>query len=199
LPSTLTATQICNLALSKLGPGGGYLTDLDTDDTEQAEALRRVYVACRDEVLEAHTWRFAQKRAALDANDDEPEWGYAVQYELPEDCLRVLAIEGLVLPNPTGAAAYVVEGAMLLTDIEEPLNIRYLAQITDTTLFSPTFVAALAARIADEVCEVITKSTTRRERLQIEYRARLMQARRSDQMGRAPQPVPDGSWVDSRQ
>ena len=125
----------------------------------------------------------------------DPIFGNGAQRVLTSPISRALPVPDAVI----GAAAYVVEGAMLLTDIEEPLNIRYLAQITDTTLFSPTFVAALAARIADEVCEVITKSTTRRERLQIEYRARLMQARRSDQMGRAPQPVPDGSWVDSRQ
>lgn len=206
MPQLLSETQICNLALSKLGPGGGYLTDLNSDDSEQAEALRRVYVAVRDEVLEAHPWRFAQARAALSAEADAPEWGYSYQYSLPSDCLKLLAIEGLPLAtsnsptaySPTVSAAYAIEGMTLLTDYVAPLNIRYLKRVTATGLFSPTFVAALAARLADEVCETITKSTTRRQALQAEYQLKLKMARRSDQMGRAPIPAPDGAWVSSR-
>lgn len=198
MPSTLSDTEICNLALGKLGPGGGFLVDLASDDTVQGEALRRVYVGIRDEVLEAHPWTFAQARAALSADVLAPTWGYAYQYTLPAEFLKILAIEGLTNVE-TSSAAYVIEGVKLLSDYVAPLNIRYLARVTNTGLFSPTFVAALSARLADEVCETITKSTTRRQNLQTEYLLKLKLARRSDQMGRAPQRAPDGAWVDSRQ
>lgn len=191
MPSSLTVTEIANLALSKLGPASGYLTDFDSDDSVEAEALRRVYNAVRDEVLESHPWRFAQRRANLAADVEVPAWGYAVSYGLPDDCLRVLAIE-------PGLQPFVVEGEKLLTDATAPLYIRYLARITDTSKFSPTFVAVLAARLADEICEVITKSATRRERLQLEYRAKLMLARKTDNVGRAPVAPPEGAWLDSR-
>lgn len=191
MPSTLTITEIANLALSKLGPGGGYLTDFETDDSEAADALRRVYVAIRDEVLETHPWRFAQRRTNLAADPVAPDWGYAVQYALPEDCLRVLAIE-------PGLQPFIVEGDRLLSDATAPLYIRYLAKITDTSKFSPTFVAALAARLADEICEVITKSTTRREKLQFEYVAKMRTARKIDNFGRAGTPPPEGAWLDAR-
>jgi len=195
MPQQLTDTEIANLALSKLGPGGGYLTSLETDDTEAAEALRRVYVAVRDEVLEAHAWRFARKRDALAADPAPPTWGFALQYTLPSDCLKVLAVKGYAV---NWTSAFEEEDGKLLTDITAPLYIRYLARVTNTGKFSPTFVAALAARLADEVCEVITKSSSKREKLQSEYLAKLKAARRSDNLGAASQPPPDGAWNDGR-
>lgn len=195
MPQLLSATEIANLALSKLGPGGGYLTDLDTDATVAAEALRRVYVGIRDEVLESGSWDFATKRASIAVDVTAPTWGYAYRYALPSDFLRLRAILGFAV---LAGAAYTIEDGYILTDIETPLKIRYIARVTVTTKFSPTFVAALAARLADEVCETITKSTARRERLQLEYRAKLMEARRADGRGRAPTPPPEGSWNDAR-
>ena len=191
MPSTLTETEIANLALAKLGPGGGYVTDLTSDDSVQADALRRAYVPIRDEVVESFPWRFAQSRASLAADTATPAWGYDLQYSLPSDCLRVLAIE-------PGQQPFVVEGDKLLTDATAPLYIRYLARITDTSKFSPVFVAALAARLADEVCEVITKSSTRREKLMLEYRAKMMLAKKVEGYGRAGVPPPEGAWLDSR-
>ena len=195
MPSTLTATEIANLALSKLGPGGGYLTDLETDDSEAAEALRRVYVGIRDEVLEAHGWGFATKRAALAADVAVPDWGYDLQYTLPADCLKVLAVKNASVMD---YQAYAEESGKLLTDLTAPLYIRYLARVTDTSKFSATFISALAARLADEVCETITKSTAKREKLQLEYRVKVMAARKLDNLGKASQPPPDGSWNDAR-
>lgn len=195
MPSTLTSTEIANLALSKLGPGGGYLTDLETDDSVAGEALRRSYVPIRDEVLEAHGWGFATKRAALAADVAVPSWGYDLQYTLPSDCLKVLAV---LNPTLTNVQAYAEEDGKLLTDIAAPLYIRYLARVTDTSKFSGTFVAALSARLADEVCETITKSTTKREKLQREYLGKLILARKLDNLGKASQPPPDGAWNDSR-
>lgn len=196
MPQSLTDTEIANLALSKLGPGGGYLTDLSTDDSVAGDALRRVYVAIRDEVLEAHAWSFAQKRAVLAADVAEPLWGYENQFTLPNDCLKLLAIEGVAVLN---GAAYTIEDDKLLTDIEAPLNVRYLARVTNPGKYSATFVSALAARLADEVCETITKSTSKREGLMREYLLKLKQARRVEGIGRAPAPPPDGSWNDARQ
>lgn len=195
MPSTLTDTEIANLALSKLGPGGGYVVDLSTDDTVAGEALRRVYPAIRDEVLEAHGWGFATKRADLAADTTAPSWGYDARYALPSDCLKILALQS---PTASFVQAYAEEDGFILTDEPAPLYIRYLARVTNPGKFSGSFIAALAARLADEVCEVITKSTTRRQALQVEYRAKLIMARKFDNLGRASQPPPDGRWNDSR-
>ena len=101
--------------------------------------------------------------------------------------------------GPSEEAVIKAAADKLLTDNEAPLNIRYLARVTNPGKYSATFVAALAARLADEVCETITKSTTKREGLMREYLLKLKQARRVDGMGRATQPPADGSWNDARQ
>lgn len=192
MPSTLTTTELANIALSKLGPGGGYITAFETDSSVQAQSARRTYVAIRDEVMEAHPWRFARRRVAAAADDPEvPAWGFALQYTLPNDCLRVLSVEG-------EGVTYEVEDGKLLTDETGPLNIRYLAQVTDTSKFSPTFVAAMTTRWAIEMCPTITKSGTKRQDLWTEYRGLLAQARKTDGFGVVSQPPKDGSWNDSR-
>lgn len=59
----MTKTEICNLALSLLS--ANTATDIDTDTTPQAEAVRRWFAPARDECLASHPWNFATKRARL--------------------------------------------------------------------------------------------------------------------------------------
>lgn len=59
----MTKTEICNLALSLLS--ANTATDIDTDTTPQAEAVRRWFAPARDECLASHPWNFAMKRARL--------------------------------------------------------------------------------------------------------------------------------------
>ena len=191
MASTLTKTQLANLALTKLGPGGGFITDFDTDTTVQAQACRRTFDAICDEVNEAHHWRFARARAALAADTTTPAWGFDNRFPLPSDFLRILAVEG-------ANVAYEVEGAYLLCDDAGPLNIRYLARVTDLSLFTPNFVSAFTTRWAHELSSTIVKSSTRRESLGEEYKEILKLARKTDAMGSASIPAADGDWNNSR-
>ena len=191
MASALSKTQLANLALSKLGPGGGYITDIDSDTSVQAQAARRTFDAVQGEVNEVHPWRFARARAALAADTKAPAWGFATQFILPPDFLRILSVEG-------SNANYEVEGSVLLSDDSGPLNIRYLARVLDTSRFSPTFIAAFTARWAVELCPTITKSTSKRDDLWAEYQEALKQARRTDSMGSASEPAADGDWLNSR-
>jgi hypothetical protein len=59
----MTKTEICNLALSLVS--ANTATDIDTDTTPQAEAVRRWFAPARDEALASHPWNFAMKRAHL--------------------------------------------------------------------------------------------------------------------------------------
>jgi hypothetical protein len=191
MASTLGVTELANLALSKLGPGGGFLTNFMTDTSVQAQCARRTYDAVRDEVNEVHPWRFARTRAALAASPTAPAWGFATQFPLPSDFLRVISLEG-------SNATYEVEGGLLLSDEEGPLNIRYIARVTDVSRFTPNFIAAFTTRWAIEMSSTITKSPTRRSDLWEEYLEVLKQARHTDAIGSATQPAADGDWLNSR-
>lgn len=191
MASVLGPTDICNLALGKLGPATGFLTAFDTDTSVVAQNCRRVFAAMRDEVTEIHPWRFARRRAALAASVTVPAWGYKQQFVLPSDFLRLLATQN------TGDD-YELEGNALLCDDDAPLYIRYLARVTDTSQFSPTFVSALACRIAIEICEPVTKSTTKKQSLMAEYTALLKQAQRVETFGAKSDDPQDGSWLLAR-
>jgi hypothetical protein len=190
MASTWTVTQIANLALSKLGPGSGYLTDLASDTTTAGQALNRTYEMVRDEVLEAHPWNFAVKRAELAADVDTPEWGYDYQYSLPSDCLRFLSMDGEKVD-------YQVEMDKLLVDEEGPLSIRYISRVTDTSKFSPTFVAMLSVRWAFEISSVVDSRVTAAQLWEM-YQRQLAQAKRADAQANQPEALPDGDWLNAR-
>lgn len=192
MPSTLTRTNIVNLALVKLGPGGGFITDYAGDQSVQGTTARLVYEPMRDLVIEAHPWRFARARAQLAADSAAPTWGFEKQYTLPPDFLRLLSIEGAELE-------YEVEGGFLLCNEAGPLNIRYLKRVTDEALFTPSYVTALATRIAAELAPTITQSSSKRTDLLTEFeKVDLPRGQRTDRYGAAASKAKDGSWNDSR-
>jgi len=190
MASTWTVTQIANLALTKLGPGSGYLSDLASDTTIAGQALNRVYEMVRDELVESHPWNFAVKRVELAADVDTPAWGYDYQYTLPADCLRFLSVEGTKVD-------YQNEIDKILCDDEGPLNIRYIYRVTDTSKFSPTFVAALSARWAYEISGIVESRVTPAQLWEM-YERLLGQAKRADAQANPAEEMPDGDWLNAR-
>lgn len=189
-----SVTEIANLALTKLGPGSGYITSFETDTSVAGQAARRTYEAVRDLVLESHAWRFARKRAVLSADATAPEWGYERRFQVPEDFLRPLSIEEF-------EGDFEHEGGFLLCDYaaDEPLNLRYLARVTETGKFSPSFVDALACRWAAELALPVTKSKSARQDLLTEYeKVCLPRARRVEHFGAVSRREPDGDFLNSR-
>jgi hypothetical protein len=190
MASTATVTQIANLALTKLGPGSGYITDLTTDTTVAGQALNRVYEFVRDGVLEAHPWNFAVKRTSIAADVSTPSWGFDYQYSLPADCLRFLSMEG-------SRVGYQIEQDKVLCDDQGPLKIRYISRVTTTSLFSSTFVEALACKWAFEVQGVIEGRATPGQLWEM-YQTALSSAKRADAQSNQPEALPDGDWLDAR-
>jgi len=190
MASTWTVTQIANLALTKLGPGSGYLSDLASDTTIAGQALNRVYEMVRDELLETHPWNFAIKRAELASDVSTPEWGYDYQYSLPADCLRFLSVEGTKVD-------YQIELDKMLSDEEGPLNIRYISRSTDVSKWSPTFVQALSARWAFEISGIIESRVTPNQLWEM-YMMLLSQAKRADAQANPAEEMPDGDWLNAR-
>ena len=163
--------QICNLALGYLGAEPVLSID---EETKTGRCLKLAWDLVRDEVLACHAWNFSTRRAALAVLEEAPEFEWSYQYELPGDCLRVLAAKSEDLEVP-----WVVEGGMLLSNVED-IEIRYLARITATGRFTPGFVAALAARLGAELALTLTESSSRFESLYKLYGARLAQAKKDD-------------------
>lgn len=183
-------TTICNLALAHLGED--QLMSLD-DDSREAQFCKRFYDQTRDEVIQSHAWNFAIRRAVLSRLSEAPPFGWAWQYQLPADCLRILQLNGHDVSRREGR--YEVEGGRLLTNDDE-CAVRYLRRVEDAALFPPLFVEALALKIATRLAKPLTGSTSEVERLLTEYeRITKPLAMRADALEGRPAVRP--AWVES--
>jgi hypothetical protein len=181
---------ICNMALASVGRGA-QITALD-EASQAARARKLRYPYARDAVLRAYDWNFAAKRAALAKNAVAPAFEYANAYDLPADCLLVRSVfDG-------DAAKWVVEGRQILTDMGDPIFVKYTALVSDTTRFDSLFVEALAARIASDIAVQLSESTSRAQGLWQVYQLKLIEARRRDAQEGQPERLPRGDWIDAR-
>ena len=183
-----TKVSICNLALRSVG--AQRITAL-TDANEAARVLNDIYDLIRDEVLTAHPWNFASKRASLVAEDDAPEFDYDTAYALPTDCLRVIRMEET-------DADFKIEAGLLLTD-ESTANILYIAKITDESKFSPFFVTTLAVRLASEIAYPLTNDQNLAVKKYEEYERKIKMAKSIDGQEGSVETIEDSSWIDDRE
>lgn len=181
---------ICNIALGRLGQS--KIMSLD-DASQQARYCNLFYEPTRDEVLRAHPWSFAKKRATLTQLAASPPFGWVNAFELPTDCLRPLQVNEW---EPYEADDnWVVEGNQILTD-DDTVQLLYIAQIADCTMFDPLFVKALSMKLAAEIITALTGSREQGAAFQQEYQNLLAPlARRIDGMeGHEKRKLP---WVNS--
>lgn len=192
--------DIVNRALSKLGEA--HISSLD-DSVKSATLAKSMYDNLRDAEISSHAWHFAKSRQMLPALAEKPSFGWNFQYLLPADNLRVL--EAGPWPQPVtadfiggDAASFTMEGRHILSNHGPRLRLIHLRRVTDTTLYPPVFIETLAARLAAEMCESITGSTSKKEAAWNEYRGALSEARRINALGLPPQMIQDDSWIVTR-
>ena len=175
-----TQTEIYNLALQKLGV---KTISSPSEDSTAARACNACYNLLRKSELRAHPWNFNVKRVELAASSTEPLFGRAATYPLPSDFLNIRAEDPM---NNTGFVDYQVEGREIVSDFGGPLQIRYGADVTDTSLMDSTFVELLACRMAVQMAVVLTDSNMKKSDLKDDYKNALMLARRSNALENRP-------------
>ncbi len=139
--SIISDVAICNNALLRIG--ASTITDL-TEGSDSANILNQIYVPTRDALLRKHFWNFATKRVALSASVTAPafEWNYS--YDVPSDFIRINRLYN-------SSSAFKLEGSAILTNQAAPLNLVYIARITDPTQFDPIFIDALTLILAIKI------------------------------------------------
>lgn len=147
-------TEICNIALGLVG--GSYINTID-EESANGVLCRRLYYPCRDATLEVRDWSFAKDRAVLTPDANPPAFGFGNRFKLPANCIRVTRIGSN--PDMKDRLVWEKEERYILVDLDV-LYIKYIARIVDVSLYSSTFVTALAQRLASDLAIPIAQSRT---------------------------------------
>lgn len=176
----VSAVDICNQALGWLG--ADPITSLN-DSSKEAQLCKENFDNLRDTVLLEREWTFAVRRFRLTPMVIKPVYGYAEQFLLPPEVLRVLNIPasrgqfgGLPFLNG-GAGADTQEGLfdwrvesidagnVILANISgtagqitSSIRVRAIVRIDNLKLWSLMAIQALAQRLAADLAMPITNS-----------------------------------------
>lgn len=182
-----SVVSIVNNALSKIGESN--ITALD-ENSNQARAANTIYEQIRDAVIRGHRWNFAQKRVQLAKLTTVPAFGFANEFQLPTDLLRVIRMSETDL-------IFSVEGRKLLTD-EDEARIIYIARIIDPNEFDALFVEALSARLAAELAVTLTESRTLSEQMMVLFNRKMSEARTFDSQEGVSEQLEADRWIRAR-
>lgn len=185
--------SIWNIGLSHIGQG--EIADFN-ESSESARLARLRWDPLLDAVLVEMPWNFATARASAAAGSTAPLWRWTAAYPLDPLCLRVLELEG------DDDADWEIEDVAgitsVVTDLGSPINYRYIKRVIDPARFSPLFVEALAARIAIECAESITRDQAIIRNMVELYNTKLKLARQVDSQEKTPVQIDASTWIRAR-
>lgn len=174
----MSEVSICNQGLGWLG--GNLISSL-ADGSNEAKLCNANYANVRDAVLEETEWSFAIKRARITKLVSSPEYGFSSEFQLPSDCIRVLNVQSGGNNTDPDLPDWQRESNKIVVDADV-IYIRYVARITDTSLFTPGFAQALAARLAADLAIPLTNSRQLQADMWKLYNSKLGQAITTDAM-----------------
>jgi hypothetical protein len=105
-----------------------------------------------------------------------------------------------ILGAPTNRPAddWLLEGNYLITRDGNPINFRFIADVSVVAMFDPMFCEGLGGRIAFELCEPITQSTEKVKAISSTYEKFMREARLVNGIeGEAEEPAED-DWITTR-
>ena len=154
----LTALDVCNMALSKLGESP--IPGIDPNGTLPARMCYMHYHPVRREVLCACRWSFAVVSTTLHSAEHTAANGtVSLPHTLPTDCLRVLEV---------GSHGWTLRGRTVFCPAAE-VRLLYTTDFENVAEFDPLFTEAFATRLACKLCIPLINSTTVRQALTDEY------------------------------
>lgn len=189
--------DICNAALNKIG--ARPITDL-ADPTSEAGVCNANYGRLLIVELQSRPWAFSTRRRNVGPSAAAPAFGPTLAFDLPEDYLSLVEVAERwawqMQPSDSNDAAWYFEGRQILTDIANPLPLRYVAQ--DPVMVNYLFNEALACSLAFEICDSLTGQPAKKDRALRDYQLALERAVSSNAILQAPRRNIEGSWISSR-
>jgi hypothetical protein len=186
--------EICNSALVKVG--AARITSLN-DPTKTARICKEQYDKLRRKLLRDHPWNFSISRVALGLTTNVPAFEFTKEFLLPSDVLRVIETD---LHETTSWEQEINKNnkKVIVTDASS-LKIKYIKDVTDTSIFASDFSEVLAYLIASDLAYSIVQSVNlQRQTFQI-YKDQLAQARSFDsQESGSRKQIEANEWISAR-
>ncbi len=177
--------QIANLALRRLG--ADRISALG-EDSEEGRAVNDTYQTVRDDVLRLHPWNCATELKVVTADTAAPAFGFLHQYTLPTDpyCLRVMKVNDIVVEKNT---KFKVRRRKIHTDFGSPINLEYIARVTNPQEFDSVLVRCMAAHLAAAIAFRLTNSRKAEDNMEKWAERSLKQAQTPDAQEESPDDI----------
>jgi hypothetical protein len=153
--------EICNMALGLVGVAQ-EISSIDPPDDNSTEAQQcvRFYTATRDALLREYPWPFATKYATLGlvASNPNSDWGFAYRY--PSSCIRAHRLvigQRISTTRVPWELAHDDTGRLIYTDLANAV-LKFTELVTNTALFDPLFVEALAGKLGMRLAVPLSRS-----------------------------------------
>lgn len=117
------------------------------------------------------------KRALLAPSSSGPAFGYAAQFPLPADFLRLVSIDQIAISSPR-CRDFRIEGRNIVS-AGTVLPIVYVCRADEST-WDAKLVELMTARMLWKLAYPVTQSTTLRDELKAEYAQMARMARSID-------------------
>lgn len=167
-----------------------------SENSNGAKSMLRAYDSIFLSELRKNTWNFAIKRASIAADATAPLFGKPRSYPLPGDFL-FLAPEETTFTNPR-RRDYNIEGLNIISELDPPLEIRYISSNITESSFDVLFAEAMSYALALATCEEITNSNTKLANIAQMYKDIIREARRRNAIENAPVKSPTCSFITVR-
>ncbi len=192
-----TSTQICNMALSRLG--AETISNLDDDESINAGYCKFLYPRTRNWLLRKHDWSFSIKRETLALPGGDNLTPYTYKYQRPANMLRLIALIDSVYSDPLVAAPnpWIQEDQYIYTNLQNAVA-KYIWEVTNTQRFDETFVQVLAVLIASRLTMWIPVSERIRVEVYREFRFELREAIGLDAVSSESFDAEPALWTNSR-
>jgi len=164
-----SVVEICNNALNQLG--ASTILSL-TEDSKNARLCNARYESIRNAVFRSHSWNCLMARQELAADTTTPAWGWANQFTLPSDCLRVITISDYDYD-------YKVEGRKIMANVS-PIKLQYIKLVTDPNEYDTLLAETISAALAADICFAVTANATLVSTMKEIYQEKLAEAKHVD-------------------
>lgn len=187
--SNASSISICSNALVLLGAD---TISSFSDGTDRANALANLYPFSREEVLRAHPWNCATRRAILPPMSTPPLFDFQYAFQLPGDWLRTIQVGKLDCP-----IEYTIEGKQILCDVSA-LPFVYVWRNETESSWDASLVSVMTYYMKAAMAYWVTQSSTQAQTAAQEFLTVLKQAKSINGQDEGPQTLGDFPLLQAR-